>query len=442
VNDFGLTLADVPLALLAGGLGTRMRGTAPGVPKAMLDVGGQPFIAHQLGLLHRNGIRRVVICLGYLADEIEAYVEDGHRFGVEVSYSHEAEQLLGTGGALKKAERLLGPFFWIMYGDTYLPIDFAEVLAAFQRASSTGVLTVFRNEDQLDRSNVVFRDGRLIDFDKRAYRPEMQYIDYGLAILRREALARIPPDAPFDLGDLYHALVREGALVGFEVSQRFYEIGSPAGLTDTRQFFEEKRSMEFIARYLDEVRDIAARIDRTVVNAMVERLAEVRAKGGRLFILGVGGSAGNASHAVNDFRKICGIEAYAPTDNVSELTARINDAGWDTSFSEWLKGSRLGPADAVCVFSVGGGDLDRGVSINLVRAVEHAKSVGASVVGIVGRRGGFTAKVADVCVIIPTVNPETVTAHAEAFQAVVWHLLVSHPALQTQPMRWESLDRV
>lgn len=197
--------------------------------------------------------------------------------------------------------------------------------------------------------------------------------------------------------------------------------------------------MDFIARYLDEVREVAARIDRGAVEALVGLLAGVRAKRGRVFFLGVGGSAGNASHAVNDFRKICGIEAYTPTDNVSELTARINDDGWDTSFANWLKGSRLGPTDAVCVFSVGGGDTDRGISVNLVRALEYARSAGASVCGIVGRTGGYTAKVADACVIIPTVNPETVTAHAEAFQAVVWHLLVSHPRLQRDPMKWESL---
>lgn len=197
--------------------------------------------------------------------------------------------------------------------------------------------------------------------------------------------------------------------------------------------------MEFITRYLEEVREVAARIDRGAVDGLVTLLVDIRDKGGRVFFLGVGGSAGNASHAVNDFRKICGIEAYTPTDNASELTARINDDGWETSFAGWLKGSRLGVNDAVCVFSVGGGDAERGVSVNLIRALELAKSVGARVCGIVGRTGGFTAKVADACIIIPTVNPDTVTAHTEAFQAVVWHLLVSHPRLQAAPMKWESL---
>lgn len=168
-------------------------------------------------------------------------------------------------------------------------------------------------------------------------------------------------------------------------------------------------------------------------------LAETRGQGGRLFVLGVGGSAGNASHAVNDFRKLCGFEAYSPTDNVSELTARINDDGWDTAFAHWLRGSRLGPRDLVLVFSVGGGDAARNVSMNLVRALDYARSVGARTAAIVGRDGGHAGRVADACVLVPTVNPESVTPHAEAFQAVLWHLLVTHPRLQTAPGKWESL---
>jgi D-sedoheptulose 7-phosphate isomerase len=172
---------------------------------------------------------------------------------------------------------------------------------------------------------------------------------------------------------------------------------------------------------------------------MADGLAETRRSSGRLFILGVGGSAGNASHAVNDFRKLCGIEAYAPTDNASELTARVNDEGWATAFSAWLKVSRLQPRDAVMVFSVGGGSLERNVSPNIVAALEHARSVGARIFGIVGRDGGYTARVADICVIVPTVHPDRITPHSEAFQAVVWHLLVSHPALQQTGTKWESL---
>jgi D-sedoheptulose 7-phosphate isomerase len=197
--------------------------------------------------------------------------------------------------------------------------------------------------------------------------------------------------------------------------------------------------MEFITRYLDQVAQIAARIDGNTLADLVDVLARVRAEEGRLFVLGVGGSAANASHAVNDFRKLTDLEAYAPTDNVSELTARINDDGWESSFANWLRGSRLGARDCILVLSVGGGDRERNVSANLVRAVEHARSVGARVCGIVGRDGGFTAKMADVCVIVPTIDPALVTPHTEAFQAVVWHLLVSHPRLKASPGKWESL---
>lgn len=199
--------------------------------------------------------------------------------------------------------------------------------------------------------------------------------------------------------------------------------------------------MDFVTRYLDQVGQVAARLDRGAISRLVDLLADVRQAGGRLFILGVGGSAGNASHAVNDFRKIVGLEAYAPTDNVSELTARINDEGWDTAYANWLKGSRLAARDCLLVFSVGGGDAERNVSVNLVRAIEHARAVGARVSGIVGRDGGFTARMADACVIVPTVDPATVTPHSEAFQAVIWHLLVSHPRLQAAPAKWESLGR-
>lgn len=199
--------------------------------------------------------------------------------------------------------------------------------------------------------------------------------------------------------------------------------------------------MEFVDQYLDQVGQVAKRLDRSTIGRLVDLMADVRASGGRLFILGVGGSAGNASHAVNDFRKIVGLEAYAPSDNVSELTARINDEGWDTTYANWLRGSRLDTRDCVLVFSVGGGDAGRNVSTNLVRAIEYAKAVGARVGGIVGRDGGFTAKMADACVIVPTVDPETVTPHTEAFQAVIWHLLVSHPRLRQAATKWESLGR-
>jgi D-sedoheptulose 7-phosphate isomerase len=196
--------------------------------------------------------------------------------------------------------------------------------------------------------------------------------------------------------------------------------------------------MTYTDQHLDETARVLAALDRDAIEAMVALLAAVRARGGRLFFLGVGGSAANAGHAVNDFRKLAGFEAYAPTDNVSELTARTNDEGWETVFVAWLMGCRLRPEDAVFVFSVGGGSLERNVSPNLVRALQFAKDTGASILGVVGRDGGFTAQVADACVIVPTVNGDTVTPHAEAFQAVVWHLLVSHPLLKKHATKWTT----
>jgi len=194
----------------------------------------------------------------------------------------------------------------------------------------------------------------------------------------------------------------------------------------------------FAEKFLAEAAEIVSRLDRASLEKAAKMIGELRATGGRLFILGVGGSAANASHAVNDFRKIAGIEAYAPTDNVSELTARTNDEGWATVFEAWLKTSKLHSDDAVLVFSVGGGDVERNVSPNLVAALKLAKSVGAKIIGVVGRDGGYTAKVADACVLIPVVNPVHVTPHSEAFQAVVWHLLVSHPAVKVEQTKWES----
>jgi D-sedoheptulose 7-phosphate isomerase len=197
--------------------------------------------------------------------------------------------------------------------------------------------------------------------------------------------------------------------------------------------------MTYTQQHLNEAQQLIERLDVEAIEQLAHLLADVRARGGRLFLLGVGGSAANASHAVNDFRKIVGIEAYAPTDNVSELTARTNDEGWASVFEAWLKVSRLRAADMVLVFSVGGGSLEKNVSPNLVKALQYAKETGAAVGGIVGRDGGYTAQVADACVIIPVVNPENITPHSEAFQAVVWHLLVSHPILKAAQTKWESV---
>ena len=198
--------------------------------------------------------------------------------------------------------------------------------------------------------------------------------------------------------------------------------------------------MTYTDQYFDEVEQILKALDRQAIENMAKEIGELRARGGRIFFLGVGGGAGNASHAVNDFRKIAGIESYTVTDNVSELTARVNDDGWDSCYAEWLRGSRLRDTDMLFVFSVGGGDEARNISPNIVTALQYAKKVGARICGVVGRDGGFTARVADACIVVPVVNPGTVTPHTEAFQAVIWHLLVSHPLLKASQTKWESVS--
>ena len=197
--------------------------------------------------------------------------------------------------------------------------------------------------------------------------------------------------------------------------------------------------MNYIKQYIKEAKQILETINIEQIQVMLNLLINLKETKGRLFILGVGGGAGHASHAVNDFRKICGIEAYAPTDNVSELTARINDDGWDTAYLNWLKGSNLVNEDVILVFSVGGGSLEKEISVNIVNSLQYAKELGSKICGVVGRDGGYTSKVADACVLIPIVNNDTITPHTEGFQAIVWHLLVSHPKLQKYEMKWESV---
>jgi NDP-sugar pyrophosphorylase family protein len=222
-----------PVAILAGGVASRMRPRTDSVPKALIDVAGRPFIAHQLTLLGRQQITDVVLCVGHLGEQIEALVGDGHAWGVRVRYSYDGPVLLGTGGALRRAQPLLGDTFFVMYGDSYLPCDFTVVSRAFAASNRRGLMAVFRNDDTLGASNVLFDRGRIVRYDKVSPGPDMRYIDYGLAILTTEALAPYPPDAPFDLSQVYQDLIAQGQLAGFEVPDRFFEIGSPDGLRDT-----------------------------------------------------------------------------------------------------------------------------------------------------------------------------------------------------------------
>lgn len=433
------------MAILAGGLAMRLRPMTGQMPKSLIDVAGQPFIFHQLNLLRRNGLRDVVLCVGHLGEQIQKEVGDGEKWGLRVKYVFDGPVLLGTGGALRRASPILGDAFIILYGDSYLDCDYLAIENAFRESGLSGLMTVFKNMNQWDRSNIIFENERIRCYDKANHTPKMKYIDYGLGVLQTAVLKDYSNDRSFDLAQIYQRLIANNQLAGFEMDKRFFEIGSPSGLAETRKHILEKERknergiMSYTHQHLKELTDIASKLDEDAIERMVALLAELRTHEGRLFFLGVGGSAANCSHAVNDFRKIVGIESYAPTDNVSEITARINDDGWASTFVEWLKGSRLSKNDMLFVFSVGGGNLEKNVSPNLVAALKYAKQIGAHVIGIVGRDGGYTAKVADACVVVPTVNAETVTPHAEAFQAVIWHLIVSHPELKMAETKWESV---
>lgn len=431
----------IPVAILAGGLATRLLPMTDAIPKSLVPVAGEPFIAHQLRLLRREGVVRVVLCVGHLGEMIEDFVGDGREFGLDVVYSFDGDRLMGTGGALRRALPLLGDEFFVLYGDSYLDIAFEPVLLTYWHSGAEALMTVFRNEGRWDTSNVQFDGVRVTRYDKRDLLPDLHYIDYGLGILPARVLTEKSSDEVFDLAEIYRALAASGELSGYEVTRRFYEIGTPRGLSETDTYLREKdmNVSVYTRNYYEEVAAVARGIDQQAVDRMVDLLADMRARGGRLFILGVGGGAGHASHAVNDFRKICGIEAYTPTDNVSELTARINDDGWSTAFANWLRGSRINADDMILVFSVGGGNAEKNISANIVEALKLAKSVNAKVIGVVGRDGGYTREVSDACVVVPTVNPATVTPHTEAFQAVVWHGIVSHPKLLANEMKWESV---
>jgi NDP-sugar pyrophosphorylase family protein len=235
-----IDLADWPVAILAGGMAKRLRPLTETIPKALVSVGGAPFLTHQLRLLHSAGLRRIVICAGYLGEMIAAEIGDGGNLDLRIEYSFDGPRLLGTGGALKRALRLLGRRFLVLYGDSYLPIDYRKVAAAFVAGNKTGLMTVYRNQGQWDASNVQFEGGQILRYDKKHRTPEMHYIDYGLGILRAECLASWPDDAPFDLADVYGRLLSEKQLSGYEVTERFYEIGSTQGLAELDAFLRRQ----------------------------------------------------------------------------------------------------------------------------------------------------------------------------------------------------------
>ena len=231
----GLQTRDVPAAVLAGGLATRLGSVTGKIPKALVEVAGRPFVDHQLALLQRHGFAHVVFCVGYLGEQIEGHLGDGTDRGLSIQYSYDGDRLLNTAGALRRALPQLGNTFWVMYGDSYMDIDYAAVLAEFERRRARALMTLIHNDNRWDRSNAEYRDDRLVAYDKRQPTTEMQHIDYGVALLSRDVVERVPPDGPYDLADLYRELVAEGSMIGYVVTERFYEIGSPAGLEETRQ---------------------------------------------------------------------------------------------------------------------------------------------------------------------------------------------------------------
>jgi NDP-sugar pyrophosphorylase family protein len=235
-----MRIDEVPVAVLAGGLATRLRPITATIPKALVQVAGRPFVDHQVDLLRENGVRKVVFCLGYLGEQVEAHLGNGSSRGMEFQYSYDGEKLLGTGGALRRALPLLGEAFWALYGDSYLDVDYRAILDAFAASGKPGLMTVLHNGDRWDKSNVVFRDGKLLVYDKRQTTPEMTHIDYGAALIQRSVLESVPPDTVVDLAELYHALVARGDMIGYEVTRRFYEIGSHQGLAETDTYIRER----------------------------------------------------------------------------------------------------------------------------------------------------------------------------------------------------------
>ena len=232
-----------PVAILAGGLATRLRPITQTIPKALVEVAGKPFILRQLEYLREQGVQHVVLCIGYLGEMIQDVVGAGERFGLQVDYSPDGATLLGTGGALKKALPLLGEHFFILYGDSYLPVDFTGVQKAYALSGQQALMTIFENGDRWDKSNVLFEGGRLMEYNKHAPRPDMAYIDYGLGVVAAEVFAQYPADEPFDLADVYQTLSKKGQLAGLEIHDRFYEIGSPSGLKEADNFFLTKEQV-------------------------------------------------------------------------------------------------------------------------------------------------------------------------------------------------------
>jgi len=416
---------DLPVAILCGGRGTRLGKLTENTPKSLVKVCGVHFIHRQLGWLEKQGVKKVVLCISHLGEQIRGVV--GESFGnIKVEYSDDGTALkefvdgappLGTIGAIRKAAPLLGDEFLTLYGDSWLPdIDLAEFITSARAAKAPFVQTRWNG------------------------------VDYGITYFTHP-WKQVLPHFVRDIGEVG----QRAEAAYYRAPNRFYQMGDPEGLAEVEALLSGKNQIvvgggaitfpiPFTARFLGyagSVAELLETTDATMIERMVDDLILLRERKGRLFFAGLGGSAANASHACNDFRKLCNIDALTATDNVSEFSARANDDGWRAPFVGHMEVSKFSKNDCLFVLSVGGGqDTAPATSVGIAYAVQHANRIGAPVLGIVGRDGGYTAKHWTCGVIVPTVNEKLVTPITESFQSILLHCLVSHPKLQLLPTRW------
>ena len=400
------TSTNIPVVILCGGKGTRLGELTKDTPKSLIKVAGTPFIFHQLDLLADQGFTTVTLCVGHLGNQIEAVVGSTYR-SIAIWYSHDGEAPLGTMRAVRNvASTHVSPNqeFMVLYGDSYLDTNYSEIIQSFRVLNGTKY---------------------------KALRATYDKVDYGITVLTGWSLV--------GMKELTH--FNQLPAEEFPMPRKWMQIGNPSGLVELEAMLTKKVvpwecASTFIEGFLVEAASIIAGISQKHVEELVIELALLRERKGRLFIIGVGGSMANASHAACDFRKLCDIDAYA-MDNMAEMTARTNDEGWRNTFAQWLRVSRMDAGDCLLVLSVGGGqDQAPATSVNIAYAVQEANRIGTPVLGIVGRDGGYTAQHATHCLIVPTINPEHVTPHTEWAQALIWHLLVSHPSLKRNPTKW------
>jgi len=397
---------NIPVAILCGGKGTRLGELTKDIPKSLVKVAGKPFIFWQLDLLADQGFTDVTLCVGHLDNLIKEAVGFSYR-GITIKYLHDGGEPLGTMGAMRQAVAYhLKPSqeFMAIYGDSYLDTDYAQIIQHFRSLNGTKY---------------------------KALRATYDGVDYGITILTGWSLV--------GMGGLME--LNQLPTAELPMPEKWLQIGDPEGLAEVEALLAKKvvpweGASNFIEDFLKESIAVISSTVWEDIEAILSELVQLRERKGRLFIIGVGGSMANASHAACDFRKLCDIDAYA-MDNMAEMTARTNDDGWRNTFTQWLRVSRLSANDCLLVLSVGGGQSQApATSVNIAYAVQEANRIGTPVLGIVGRDGGYTAQHATCCVIVPTINSCHVTPHTEWAQALIWHLLVSHPSLKINPTKW------